>query len=225
MCIWQALTMVTGGHCPIIIDTIRKYGTIIQHASCIVVAQHNNPSARRVGRRGHGTARPSPVRLVLPRIVGERRCGRAASTACCRVIMGSGSSSTLSQRELFDLTSMTHFTKGEIQHLFKQYTVLASTSVQDGKMDRIEFCSALGLETSMELSDKIFYAFDTNRDDFITFREFVAALSILSPSGSQEEKLRCALPRCTSLHRRGPCKWGGAPRVVGLCYTPHEHPP
>lgn len=45
------------------------------------------------------------------------------------------------------------------------------------------------------LLDRIFRAFDTNDDGFISFSEYVACLSIISNKATQEDKLKCTFFR------------------------------
>lgn len=59
-------------------------------------------------------------------------------------------------------------------------------------IDRNGFESAMMFKNSI-LLNRIFNVFDTDKDGFINFSEFVNCLSTMSSKASQEEKLRCEL--------------------------------
>ena len=77
----------------------------------------------------------------------------------------------------------------DIKDVFKEFIKSSS----NGQMTKEQFLTLYknffpGEMDSMEFSDQVFRTFDTNNDGFISFREFLFAISVLS-IGTPEEKL------------------------------------
>lgn len=74
------------------------------------------------------------------------------------------------------------FSEAEVRELATRFARFSAVGTDDGLIDRSEFMRILQLPatTPSLLVDRLFHAFDTDRDGAICLSEFVAALSALS---------------------------------------------
>lgn len=107
--------------------------------------------------------------------------------------MGNNSSQStmpkLSKEMIDQCISISHFNEDEIQKLYTRFEIIAQSQIRDGIVDINEFQQALGIE-SRGFANRIFNAFDKNSSMTIEFKEFVHALSCMSPKATLEEKGR-----------------------------------
>jgi serine/threonine-protein phosphatase 2B regulatory subunit len=83
----------------------------------------------------------------------------------------------------------THFTDAQIEELKKKYLKISKSRDRNGNIDIIEFQQAIGIRNP-EFAKQIFRAFDVDKGKNITFEEFVAGLSAISPKASVEDKAK-----------------------------------
>jgi serine/threonine-protein phosphatase 2B regulatory subunit len=83
----------------------------------------------------------------------------------------------------------THFTEAQIEQLRKKYIQIGRSRDKNGNIDIAEFQRAIGVRNP-EFAKQIFRAFDIDRGKNITFEEFVAGLSAVSPKATVEEKAK-----------------------------------
>jgi len=96
---------------------------------------------------------------------------------------------TTSELKLF--ADETHFTADQVLSIFHHFRQLSAIGEDDGVIDLGEFCCAIGMDGSNELSRQIFRVFDTNGDGVLNFREYLNGLSVLG-LGSLDEKVKLA---------------------------------
>jgi len=89
----------------------------------------------------------------------------------------------------------------EVKALFAQFMSLKKagdeTSATDLLISASEFQAALGFkgkDTSAFLG-RIFRQFDENKDELISFEEFMHSIAVLTPTAAPEAKLKCAYLR------------------------------
>ena len=93
---------------------------------------------------------------------------------------------TLTVSQLDELTRATHYTQREIHQLHHQFM----QETQSGFIPRQDFSELSGMLgiTDPVLSDMVFRVFDNNNDGYISFSEFVHAMSTMT-RGTSNEKL------------------------------------
>lgn len=94
------------------------------------------------------------------------------------------------RKELAELLETTSFTQDEIFALYQQFEKISASREQDGVIDKQEFKEALGFKADSVFLDRVFNLFDENHDGSINFREFLMGLTVFSPKGKFEDKLR-----------------------------------
>jgi len=94
----------------------------------------------------------------------------------------------LKPEELKELQDNTHFTKKEIQKWYKDFMV----DCPNGRLKKEEFQTVYQQffpeGDPSKFATFVFNVFDSDKDGYITFKEFIAALSVTS-RGNIEEKL------------------------------------
>mmetsp|Transcript_18253 Transcript_18253/g.29991 ORF Transcript_18253/g.29991 Transcript_18253/m.29991 type:complete len:197 (-) Transcript_18253:271-861(-) len=95
----------------------------------------------------------------------------------------------LKRKDVEELIKQTHFTQEDVKNLYRHFKNISGSIVDDGLINKLEFQQALGLPNSLFV-DRMFALFDENNDEAITFQEFLIGLSVFSPKGSLEEKLK-----------------------------------
>ena len=80
--------------------------------------------------------------------------------------MGSATSTQLTKEEILELQRNTHFDEVELKHLWKHFARISSSRTVDGVIDKEEFQEAFGLSQEQPMIDRLFDAFDENKDGF-----------------------------------------------------------
>eukprot|EP00768_Dysnectes_brevis_P009261 gnl/Dysnectes_brevis/915_a1016_3862.p1 GENE.gnl/Dysnectes_brevis/915_a1016_3862~~gnl/Dysnectes_brevis/915_a1016_3862.p1 ORF type:complete len:198 (-),score=15.21 gnl/Dysnectes_brevis/915_a1016_3862:60-596(-) len=102
--------------------------------------------------------------------------------------MGSQQSS-ITQVEIDEIVSTTHFNQKEIRRLWRRFKRLDKN--KDGCLTADEFLAIPELQMN-PLARRVISMFDSTGDDTINFRDFLKSLSVFSVRGSRQEKLRFA---------------------------------
>jgi len=92
----------------------------------------------------------------------------------------------LKQTDVKSLLETTHFTQEEVEKLFGLFV---SFSKDGSSLTNEEFCSMLGLKTSLFV-ERVFVLLDGDHDGKLTFKEVASILSIFSEKGTLDEKLK-----------------------------------
>lgn len=80
--------------------------------------------------------------------------------------MGSATSTQLTKEEILELQRNTHFDEVELKHLWKHFARISSSRTVDGVIDKEEFQEAFGLSQEQPIVDRLFDAFDENKDGY-----------------------------------------------------------
>lgn len=94
------------------------------------------------------------------------------------------------EAEFFALSRATQFDIAVVRDLYRIFSQISASKVNDGVIDADELADALGLDPESPLFNEIFRSFDVTRDQKVNFREFVMALAALSESAPVEDKIR-----------------------------------
>ncbi|EPZ33845.1 calcineurin B [Rozella allomycis CSF55] len=88
-----------------------------------------------------------------------------------------------------ELTSLSHFSRDEIQRLYKRFKKLDKDG--NGSIDKEEFM-AIPQIAANPLAGRLMAIFDTDKGGSIDFQEFITGLSVFSVKGEKHEKWRFA---------------------------------
>ncbi|ELT92050.1 hypothetical protein CAPTEDRAFT_5729 [Capitella teleta] len=97
-------------------------------------------------------------------------------------------SSKLTSREIKQLTDSTYFDKREVQQWYRDFMRDCPEGVLKKDEFRTIYQQFFPHGDSTKFSNFVFNVFDANKDGFISFHEFICALSVTS-RGSLDEKL------------------------------------
>jgi len=97
--------------------------------------------------------------------------------------------SSLSGGDLESFKNISNFSETELKRLWRRFKKLDKDN--SGTLTADEFLSVPELACN-PLLERVIAIFDTNKDDEIEFKEFIAALSTFSEKGNTEAKLKFA---------------------------------
>eukprot|EP00695_Tsukubamonas_globosa_P001403 TRINITY_DN2422_c0_g1_i1.p1 TRINITY_DN2422_c0_g1~~TRINITY_DN2422_c0_g1_i1.p1 ORF type:complete len:178 (-),score=38.22 TRINITY_DN2422_c0_g1_i1:93-626(-) len=97
--------------------------------------------------------------------------------------------SALRPEEVEEMQRGTNFTPKEIKRLYKRFKKLDKDG--SGTITQDEFLAIPELAVN-PLVQRVISVFDENRDESVNFKEFISALSVFSPKGEKEAKVRFA---------------------------------